>query len=165
MSSHYKYPLIFTAFLLIAFCLIFFSYHLIHHVRLEYPNWQGESKDQNWEAVFKKNEDAPNEYSGELYWIGEPHETDNTYLESLIVKKDDEILLSSDTEIPMHDYAGGIHRDGSAKEKSVSFLERLDEHELEGHDITIEVKWKQGNHYSASQLTLNEKTLFDEKQQ
>ncbi|MBD5073947.1 DUF4944 domain-containing protein, partial [Xanthomonas citri pv. citri] len=28
MSSHYKYPLIFTAFLLIAFCLIFFSYHL-----------------------------------------------------------------------------------------------------------------------------------------
>ncbi|WP_350222926.1 DUF4944 domain-containing protein [Bacillus subtilis] len=54
MSSHYKYPLIFTAFLLIAFCLIFFSYHLIHHVHLEYPNWQGESKDQNWEAVFKK---------------------------------------------------------------------------------------------------------------
>lgn len=106
----------------------------------------------------KKNEDAP-------YWIGEPHETDNTYLESLIVKKDDEILLSSDTEIPMHDYAGGTYRDGSAKEKSVSFLERLDEHELEGHDITIEVKWKQGNHYSASQLTLNEMTLFEEKQQ
>ena len=66
----------------------------------------------------KKNEDAPNEYSGELYWIGEPHETDNTYLESLIVKKDDEFLLSSDTEIPMHDYAGGTYRDGSAKEIS-----------------------------------------------
>ncbi|XLG09148.1 Hypothetical protein ACI5QM_00613 [Bacillus subtilis] len=157
MSSHYKYSLIFTAFLLIAFCLIFFSYHLIHHVRLEYPNWQGESKDQNWEAVFKKNEDAPNEYSGELYWIGDTIETDNTYLESL--------MLRSDTEIPMHDYSGGTFSDGSAKEKSVSFLERLDEHELEGHDITIEVKWKQGNHYSASQLTLNEKTLFDEKQQ
>ena len=96
MSSHYKYPLIFTAFLLIAFCLIFFSYHLIHHVRLEYPNWQGESKDQNWEAVFTKNEDAPNEYSGKLYWIGDTIEIDNTYLESLIVKKDDEVLLSSD---------------------------------------------------------------------
>lgn len=102
MSSHYKYPLIFTA--LIAFCLIFFSYHLIHQVRLEYPNWQGESKDQNWEAVFTKNEDAPNEYSGDLYWIGDTNETDNTYLESLIVKKDNEVLLSSGTEIPMHDY-------------------------------------------------------------
>lgn len=116
-------------------------------------------------SCFQKNEDAPNEYSGKLYWIGDTIEIDNTYLESLIVKKDDEILLSSDTEIPMHDYAGGTFSDGSAKEKSVSFLERLDEHELEGHDITIEVKWKQGNHYSASQLTLNEKTLFEEKQQ
>lgn len=116
-------------------------------------------------SCFHKNEDAPNEYSGKLYWIGDTIEIDNTYLESLIVKKDDEVLLSSDTEIPMHDYAGGTFSDGSAKEKSVSFLERLDEHELEGHDITIEVKWKQGNHYSASQLTLNEKTLFDEKQQ
>ncbi|AFI27177.1 MULTISPECIES: YdhH/YoaO family protein [unclassified Bacillus (in: firmicutes)] len=161
MSSHYKYPLIFTAFLLIAFCLIFFSYRLIHHVRLEYPNWQGESKDQNWEAVFKKNEDAPNEYSGELYWIGDTNETADTYLESLIVKKDNEVLLNSNTEIPMRDYSGGTFRDGSAKEKSVSFLERLDEHELEGHDITIEVKWKQGDHYSASQLTLHEKTLFE----
>lgn len=165
MSSHYKYPLIFAAFLLIAFCLIFFSYRLIHHVRLEYPNWQGESKDQNWKAVFKKNEDAPNEYSGELNWIGDTNETDNTYLESLIVKKDNEVLLNSNIEIPMRDYSGGTFRDGSAKEKSISFLERLDEHELEGHDITIEVKWKQGDHYAASQLTLNEKTLFDERQQ
>ncbi|CUB18156.1 YdhH/YoaO family protein [Bacillus spizizenii] len=161
MSSHYKYPLIFTASLLLAFCLIFFSYQLIHYVRLEYPNWQGESKDRNWEAVFTKNEDAPNEYSGNLYWIGDTDKADSTYVESLIVKKDDEVLLSSDTEIPIRDYSGGTSRDGSAKEESVSFLERLDEHELEGHDITIEVKWKQGNHYSASQFTLNEKTLFD----
>ncbi len=86
-------------------------------------------------------------------------------MESLIVKKDNEVLLNSNTEIAMHDYSGGTFRDGSAKEKSVSFLERLDEHELEGHDITIEVKWKQGDHYSASQLTLNEKTLFEERQQ
>ncbi|MCY8264710.1 DUF4944 domain-containing protein, partial [Bacillus inaquosorum] len=47
MSSHYKYPLIFTSSLLLAFCLIFFSYQLIHHVRLEYPKWQRESKDRN----------------------------------------------------------------------------------------------------------------------
>ncbi|MGG0777328.1 DUF4944 domain-containing protein [Bacillus rugosus] len=161
MSSSFKYPLIFTATFLLAFCLIFFSYQLIHHVRLEYPNWQGESKDQNWEAVFTKNEDALNEYSGNLYWIGDTAEADITYVESLIVKKDDEVLLSSDTEIPMRDYSGGTSRDGSAKEKSVSFLERLDEHELKGHDITIEVKWKQGDHYAASHFTLNEKTLFD----
>ncbi len=90
-------------------------------MRLEYPNWQGESKDQNWEAVFKKNEDAPNEYSGELYWIGDTNETADTYLESLIVKKDNEVLLNSNTEIPMRDYSGGTFRDGSAKEKSVSF--------------------------------------------
>lgn len=112
-------------------------------------------------SCFKKNEDAPNEYSGELYWIGDTNETADTYLESLIVKKDNEVLLNSNTEIPMRDYYGGTFRDGSAKEKSVSFLERLDEHELEGHDITIEVKWKQGDHYSASQLTLHEKTLFE----
>ncbi|MCY7759287.1 DUF4944 domain-containing protein [Bacillus inaquosorum] len=161
MSSHYKYPLIFTSSLLFAFCLIFFSYQLIHHVRLEYPKWQGESKDRNWEAVFSKHEDAPNEYSGNLYWIGDTDKADSTYMESLIVKKDDEVLLSSDTEIPIRDYSGGTFCDGSAKEKSVSFLERLDEHELEGHEITIEVKWKQGDHYSASQFTLNEKTLFD----
>ncbi|RJS54757.1 DUF4944 domain-containing protein [Bacillus subtilis] len=161
MSSHYKYPLIFTASLLVAFCLIFFSYHLIHQVRLEYPNWQGKSKDQNWEAVFTKNEDAPNEYSGNLYWIGNEDETDNTYVESLIVKKDDEVLLSSDTEIPMRAYSGGTSRDGSAKEKSISFLERLDEHELEGHDISIEVKWKQGKHDAASHFHLHEKNLFD----
>ncbi|RPJ99690.1 hypothetical protein BSBH6_03702 [Bacillus subtilis] len=161
MSSHYKYPLIFTASLLVAFCLIFFSYQLIHHVRLEYPNWQGKSKDQNWEAIFTKNEDAPNEYSGNLYWIGNADETDNTYVESLIVKKDDEVLLSSDTEIPMRAYSGGTSRDGSAKEKSISFLERLDEHELEGHDISIEVKWKQGKHDAASHFHLHEKNLFD----
>ncbi|AWM15941.1 DUF4944 domain-containing protein [Bacillus inaquosorum] len=161
MSSHYKYPLIFTSSLLFAFCLIFFSYQLIHHVRLEYPKWQGESKDRNWEAVFSKHEDAPNEYSGNLYWIGDTDKADSTYMESLIVKKDDEVLLSSGTEIPIRDYSGGTFCDGSAKEKSVSFLERLDEHELEGHEITIEVKWKQGDHYSASQFTLNEKTLFD----
>ncbi|MCY7901460.1 DUF4944 domain-containing protein [Bacillus inaquosorum] len=161
MSSHYKYPLIFTSSLLLAFCLIFFSYQLIHHVRLEYPKWQGESKDRNWEAVLSKHEDAPNEYSGNLYWIGDTDKADSTYMESLIVKKDDEVLLSSDTEIPIRDYSGGTFCDGSAKEKSVSFLERLDEHELEGHEITIEVKWKQGDHYSASQFTLNEKTLFD----
>ncbi|MCY7873926.1 YdhH/YoaO family protein [Bacillus spizizenii] len=161
MSSHYKYPLIFMASLLLTFCLIFFSYQLIQHVGMEYPNWQGESKDQDWKAVFTKNEDAPNEYSGNLYWIGDTDKADNTYVESLIVKKDDEILLSSDTEIPIRDYSGGTSLDGSAKEESISFLERLDEHELEGHDITIEVKWKQGDHYSASQLTLNEKTLFD----
>ncbi|MCY7960017.1 YdhH/YoaO family protein [Bacillus spizizenii] len=147
--------------LLLTFCLIFFSYQLIQHVGMEYPNWQGESKDQDWKAVFTKNEDAPNEYSGNLYWIGDTDKADNTYVESLIVKKDDEILLSSDTEIPIRDYSGGTSLDGSAKEESISFLERLDEHELEGHDITIEVKWKQGDHYSASQLTLNEKTLFD----
>ncbi|AMA51286.1 DUF4944 domain-containing protein [Bacillus inaquosorum] len=161
MSSHYKYPLIFTSSLLFAFCLIFFSYQLIHHVRLEYPKWQGESKDRNWEAVFSKHEDAPNEYSGNLYWIGDTDKADSTYMESLIVKKDDEVLLSSYTEIPIRDYSSGTFCDGSAKEKSVSFLERLDEHELEGHEITIEVKWKQGDHYSASQFTLNEKTLFD----
>ncbi|WIW26524.1 DUF4944 domain-containing protein [Bacillus inaquosorum] len=161
MSSHYKYPVIFTSSLLFAFCLIFFSYQLIHHVRLEYPKWQGESKDRNWEAVFSKHEDAPNEYSGNLYWIGDTDKADSTYIESLIIKKDDEVLLSSDTEIPIRDYSGGTFCDGSAKEKSVSFLERLDEHELEGHEITIEVKWKQGDHYSASQFTLNEKTLFD----
>lgn len=130
-------------------------------MRLEYPKWQGESKDRNWEAVFSKHEDAPNEYSGNLYWIGDTDKADSTYMESLIVKKDDEVLLSSDTEIPIRDYSGGTFCDGSAKEKSVSFLERLDEHELEGHEITIEVKWKQGDHYSASQFTLNEKTLFD----
>ncbi|MCY8163314.1 YdhH/YoaO family protein, partial [Bacillus inaquosorum] len=123
--------------------------------------WQGESKDRNWEAVFSKHEDAPNEYSGNLYWIGDTDKADSTYMESLIVKKDDEVLLSSDTEIPIRDYSGGTFCDGSAKEKSVSFLERLDEHELEGHEITIEVKGKQGDHYSASQFTLNEKTLFD----
>ncbi|MEG7381936.1 DUF4944 domain-containing protein [Bacillus subtilis] len=161
MSNHYKYPLIFAASLLLVFCLIFFSYQLIHHVRLEYPNWRGESKDRNWEAVFTKNEDALNEYSGNLYWIGDTAKADNTYVESLIVKKDDEVLLNSDTEIPIRDYSGGTSRDGSAKEKSVSFLERLDEHELEGHDITVEVKWKQGDHYTASQFSLNEKTLFD----
>ncbi|MCY8276246.1 DUF4944 domain-containing protein, partial [Bacillus inaquosorum] len=122
---------------------------------------QGESTDRNWEAVFSKHEDAPNEYSGNLYWIGDTDKADSTYMESLIVKKDDEVLLSSDTEIPIRDYSGGTFCDGSAKEKSVSFLERLDEHELEGHEITIEVKWKQGDHYSASQFTLNEKTLFD----
>lgn len=130
-------------------------------MRLEYPKWQGESKDRNWEAVFSKHEDAPNEYSGNLYWIGDTDKADSAYMESLIVKKDDEVLLSSGTEIPIRDYSGGTFCDGSAKEKSVSFLERLDEHELEGHEITIEVKWKQGDHYSASQFTLNEKTLFD----
>lgn len=155
MSSHYKYPLIFTSSLLLAFCLIFFSYQLIHHVQLEYPKWQGESNDRNWEAVFSRHEDAPNEYSGNLYWIGDTDKADSTYMESLIVKKDDEVLLNSDTEIPIRDYSGGTFCDGGAKEKSVSFLERLDEHELEGHEITIEVKWKQGDHYSASQFTLN----------
>ncbi|NTU28409.1 DUF4944 domain-containing protein [Bacillus tequilensis] len=161
MSSHYKYPLIFSVSLLLAFCLIFFSYQLIHHMRLAYPNWQRESKDHNWKAVFTKNEDAPNEYSGNLYWIGDTDETDNTYVESLIVKKDDEVLLSSNTEIPMRDYSGDTSRDGNAKEKSVSFLERLDEHGLEGHDMTIEVKWKQSGHDAVSHFRLYEKTLFD----
>ncbi|MGF7536166.1 DUF4944 domain-containing protein [Bacillus mexicanus] len=161
MFSHYKYPLIYTGSLLLAFCLIFFSYQLIHHLRLEYPNWQGESKDQKWEAVFTKNEDAPNEYSGNLYWIGDTDETDNIYVEALTIKKDDEILLSSNTETPMRDYSGGTSRDGSAKEKSVSFLERLDKHELEGHDMTVEVKWMQGNHSASSQFAIQEKTLFD----
>lgn len=66
---------------------------------MEYLNWQGESKDQDWKVVFIKNEDVLNEYSGNLYWIGDIDKVDSIYVELLIVKKDDEILLSFDIEI------------------------------------------------------------------
>ncbi|MCO4851830.1 GNAT family N-acetyltransferase [Bacillus vallismortis] len=91
-----------------------------------------------------------------LQQVEETAQADHTYVESLIVKKDHEVLLRSHTEIPMRDYSGGTSRDGSTKEKAVSFLERLDE-----HDITVEVKWKQGDHDTASQFSLHKKTLFD----
>ncbi|UZD52053.1 DUF4944 domain-containing protein [Bacillus sp. B28] len=102
---------------------------------MEYPNYIGESKDKHWEDVFAKNEDAPNEYSGNLYWISDQAKADNTYLKSLIVKKDDEVLLHSHTETPISDYSGAVFRDGSPKEKSVSFLAPIDETKLKGHDL------------------------------
>jgi hypothetical protein len=76
---------------------------------------------QTLEAVFTKNEEAPIEYIGNLYWISDQAKADNTYLESLIVKKDDEVLLHSNTETPVRDFSGGSFRDGSPKEKSISF--------------------------------------------
>ncbi|MDG3075096.1 DUF4944 domain-containing protein [Bacillus halotolerans] len=87
--------------------MIYFEYQFIHQARLEYPNYIGESKNKHWEDVFAKNEDAPNEYSGNLYWISDQAKADNTYLKSLIVKKDDEVLLHSHTETPISDYSGG----------------------------------------------------------
>ncbi|MEC1673746.1 DUF4944 domain-containing protein [Bacillus mojavensis] len=86
----------------------------------EYSNYLGESKGKHW-SVFTKNEEAPIEYIGNLYWISDQAKADNTYLESLIVKKDDEVLLHSNTETPVRDFSGGSFRDGSPKEKSISF--------------------------------------------
>nr|WGD79024.1 DUF4944 domain-containing protein [Bacillus subtilis] len=52
--------------------------------------------------------------------------------------------------------------DGSAKEKSFSFLERLEESDLKGSKITVQVKWKQDNQsFNTEKFVLSKKTLFN----
>ncbi|MDG3075097.1 DUF4944 domain-containing protein [Bacillus halotolerans] len=53
-----------------------------------------------------------------------------------------------------------VFRDGSQKEKSVSFLAPIDETELNGHDSSVEVIWKQGKQHFDTVFSLDEKTLF-----
>ncbi|XBO87462.1 DUF4944 domain-containing protein [Bacillus licheniformis] len=60
-----------------------------------------------------------------MYWTGSRERLDDTYLEKLIVKFGDEIVLNSQIETPMKDYAGGKFTGGGSKEQSVSFWKGL----------------------------------------
>ncbi|MCP6684028.1 DUF4944 domain-containing protein [Bacillus nakamurai] len=54
------------------------------------------------------------------------------------ISQDKKDILILQEEIPMEDYSGG-----SFKGRSLSFLSRLPETELQGHTITIDVKWRE----------------------
>ncbi|MEC1627068.1 DUF4944 domain-containing protein [Bacillus mojavensis] len=165
MKKEYKRPVLFTVSALTIVFLVFFSLKIFNYYNLIYPNWKGKSKDHNWEVVFKKNEDAPKEFSGEILWIGDKDKTNKTYIKSITIMKDNKTLLDSsdcNSDIPIKDYSGGTSSDGSAKENSFSFLERLEESGLKGSKITVQVKWKQDNQtFSTEKFVLSKKTLFN----
>ncbi|MDN5389523.1 MULTISPECIES: DUF4944 domain-containing protein [Bacillus] len=56
MKQEYKRPLLFIASLFTAFCAVYFGGRLIGFYMTEYPKWNGQSADENWEAVIKKIE-------------------------------------------------------------------------------------------------------------
>ncbi|MCY9154036.1 YdhH/YoaO family protein [Bacillus haynesii] len=60
MKQEYKRPVLFIASLLIAFCAVYFGGRLIGLYMAEYPKWNGQSADGNWEAVIKKAMKAAN---------------------------------------------------------------------------------------------------------
>ncbi|ATH94903.1 DUF4944 domain-containing protein [Bacillus glycinifermentans] len=159
MKQEYKRPVMFAAAVFFVFCSIYFGTRLIAFYSAEYPKWTGKSRDGNWQAVIKKSGDAPG-FSGNLYWTGSRTSLRETYLERLVVTFDDEVALSSDIETPMVDYSGGTFPDGSLKEESVSFLERIREAELKGHDITVQLTWRQGKHADHAEFALDKRTLF-----
>ncbi|WP_414558704.1 DUF4944 domain-containing protein [Bacillus swezeyi] len=160
MFKQYSRPIIFIASVFMIFLVLFFGFKLFYYYKLEYPKWEGKSKDQNWEVTIKKGEIASG-YNGDLYWIGNKKNIDNTYLEQLVVKFDNEVALNDKTETPMKDYSGGTFDNGASKEKSVSFLAELEESQLDGHKVTVQVKWKQGNKKYSSEISLDKKTLFN----
>ncbi|WP_145685760.1 DUF4944 domain-containing protein, partial [Bacillus paralicheniformis] len=140
MKQEYKRPLLFIASLFTAFCTVYFGGRLIGFYMTEYPKWNGQSADGNWEAVIKKIE-GRTLFGGDLYWTGDRGELDDIYLEKLVVKFGDEIVLNSQVETPMKDYAGGEFPGGGSKEQSVSFLEELEEAEFAGRKITVQLDW------------------------
>ncbi|MCY8471556.1 YdhH/YoaO family protein, partial [Bacillus haynesii] len=66
--------------------------------------------------------------------------------------------LDSKIETPMKDYSGGTFKNGGQKEKSVSFLEFTELSQLEGHTITVYIKWRQGDKSYDTQFTLEKKS-------
>ncbi|MPQ27342.1 DUF4944 domain-containing protein [Bacillus paralicheniformis] len=158
--KQYSRPIIFISCVFFAFLMLFFGFKLYNYYNSEYPKWEGKSKDQNWEVTIKKGE-INSGYSGDLYWIGDKKNIDNTYLEQLVVKFDNEIALNDSTETPIKDYSGGTFENGASKEKSVSFLAELEESQLTGHKVTVQVKWKQGNKKYTSEISLNKKTFLN----
>ncbi|MFN2746882.1 MULTISPECIES: DUF4944 domain-containing protein [Bacillus] len=154
MKQEYKRPLLFASALLMAFCFLYYGGKLIGFYMTEYPKWTGKSADGNWEAVIKKSD---NGYSGDLYWTG--GEPDDTYLETFVVKFDDETALSSEIETAMSDYSGGVLPGGGRKEESVSFLENMEESEFDGRTVTVQLNWRQGKHVSRTEFILEKKTF------
>ncbi|NPC90758.1 DUF4944 domain-containing protein [Bacillus sp. WMMC1349] len=157
MEEHYKYPIIFIGSILLVTLVIFGAFKLFDYSRSEdIPEWEGKSKGQNWEVIFKKHDDH-SKYSGDLYWIGSKKNIEKTYLKQLVIKIDDEIELDSKIEIPMKDYSGGTTKNGDLNEESVSFLSFTELSQLEGHTITVYLEWRQGNKSCDTQFTLEKK--------
>ncbi|WP_435541476.1 DUF4944 domain-containing protein [Bacillus paralicheniformis] len=154
MKQEYKRPLLFIASLFTAFCTVYFGGRLIGFYMTEYPKWNGQSADGNWEAVIKKIE-GRTLFGGDLYWTGDRGELDDIYLEKLVVKFGDEIVLNSQVETPMKDYAGGEFPGGGSKEQSVSFLEELEEAEFAGRKVTVQLDWREGKQASHTAFTLD----------
>ncbi|KKB74862.1 MULTISPECIES: DUF4944 domain-containing protein [Bacillus] len=159
MKQEYKRPVMFAAAVFFVFCCVYSGAKLIAFYSAEYPKWIGNSRDGNWQAVIKKSGDAPG-FSGNLYWTGSRTSLRETYLERLVVTFDDEVFLCSDIETPMVDYSGGTFPDGGSKEESVSFLERIQDAELKGRDITVQLTWRQGTHAAHAEFALDRRTLF-----
>ncbi|MCY8010108.1 YdhH/YoaO family protein [Bacillus haynesii] len=158
MKDYQKYPIIFMGSILIVCLVAFGAFKLFdYYSSKDNPEWEGKSKDQNWEVVFKKHDDHSN-YSGDLFWIGSKENIEKTYLKQLVIKIDDEIELDSKIETPMKDYSGGTFKNGGQKEKSVSFLEFTELSQLEGHTITVYIKWRQGDKSYDTQFTLEKKS-------
>ncbi|MDA7026569.1 DUF4944 domain-containing protein [Bacillus sp. CLL-7-23] len=158
MEEHYKYPIIFIGSILLVTLVIFGAFKLLDYSSSEdTPEWEGKSKDQNWEVIFKKHDDH-SKYSGDLCWVGNKGNINKTYLKQLVIKIDDEIELDSKIEIPMKDYSGGTTKNGDLNEESVSFLSFTELSQLEGHTITVYLKWRQGNKNFDTQFTLEKKS-------
>jgi len=94
-------------------------------------------------------------FGGELYWTGDRGKLDDTYLEKLVVKFGDEIVLNAQIETPVKDYAGGKFPGGGSKEQSVSFLEGLEEAEIAGREVTVQLDWREGKQASHTGFTLD----------
>ncbi|MCY7836900.1 YdhH/YoaO family protein [Bacillus haynesii] len=154
MKQEYKRPVLFISSLFMAFCAVYFGGRLIGFYMAEYPKWNGQSADGNWEAVIKKGDEG-REFSGNLYWTGSRERLDDTYLEKLVVKFGDEIVLNAQIETPMKDYAGGEFPAGGSKEQSVSFLEGLEEAEFAGRKVTVQLDWREGKQASHTAFTLD----------
>ncbi|MSN99297.1 DUF4944 domain-containing protein [Bacillus paralicheniformis] len=154
MKQEYKRPLLFIASLFTAFCAVYFGGRLIGFYMTEYPKWNGQSADGNWEAVIKKIEGRAL-FGGDLYWTGDRGELDDIYLEKLVVRFGDEIVLNTQVETPMRDYAGGEFPGGGSKEQSVSFLEGLEEAEFAGRKVTVQLDWRKGKQASHTAFTLD----------
>ncbi|TWJ97562.1 hypothetical protein CHCC20442_2708 [Bacillus licheniformis] len=73
----------------------------------------------------------------------------------MVTKFGNEIVLNSQIETPMKDYAGGKFTGGGSKEQSVSFLEGLEEAEFAGRKVTIQLDWREGKQASHTGFTLD----------
>ena len=123
MKQEYKRPVLFIASLFMAFCAVYFGGRLIGFIWRNTQNGTGKAPTEVGGRDQKIDGRAL--FGGELYWTGDRGKLDDTYLEKLVVKFGDEIVLNAQIETPVKDYAGGKFPGGGSKEQSVSFWKGL----------------------------------------